>query len=101
VGRVATAREGYRTAQVSGALTTCAALIALSLVFFLSRREASIRAAAAAEIHHQREWLRATLASIGDAVIATDADARVVFLNGVARALTGWGDDAVGRPLDE
>src|SRR5205823_6556766 len=31
-----------------------------------------------------------TLASIGDAVIATDARARVTFLNPVAEALTGW-----------
>jgi PAS domain-containing protein len=37
----------------------------------------------------QQEWLRATLASIGDAVIATDAGGKVIFLNDVARALTG------------
>ena len=43
-----------------------------------------------------------TLASIGDAIITTDARARVTFLNPVAEALTGWPlADAVGRPLAE
>ena len=43
-----------------------------------------------------------TLASIGDAVIATDNQARVNFLNPAAEALTGWPPaDALGRPLTE
>jgi PAS domain S-box-containing protein len=46
------------------------------------------------------EGLRVTLASIGDAVIATDAEGRVVFLNPVAQSLTGWSDEeAHGQPL--
>jgi PAS domain S-box-containing protein len=48
----------------------------------------------------QSEWLRITLSSIGDAVISTDAEGRVTFLNGVAENLTGWSQaDALGRPL--
>jgi PAS domain S-box-containing protein len=44
--------------------------------------------------------LRTTLASIGDAVIATDRDGVVTLLNGVAVQLTGWSEaDAVGQPL--
>ncbi len=38
----------------------------------------------------QPEWSRATLASIGDAVITTDTAGRVTFLNPVAQTLTGW-----------
>lgn len=36
------------------------------------------------------EWLALTLASIGEAVIATDAEQRVVFMNRSAEILTGW-----------
>jgi PAS domain-containing protein len=40
-------------------------------------------------------------ASIGDAVIATDAEGRVTYLNGVTQRLTGWDQpDAHGRPLE-
>jgi PAS domain S-box-containing protein len=42
------------------------------------------------EARDQRELLHVTLSSIGDAVIATDRDGRVTFLNGVAEELTGW-----------
>ncbi|MGA2233398.1 MAG: PAS domain S-box protein, partial [Tepidisphaeraceae bacterium] len=43
-----------------------------------------------------------TLASIGDAVIATDDSARVSYLNPVAQQLTGWQPaDAIGRPITE
>ena len=48
------------------------------------------------------ENLRITLSSIGDAVIATDADARITLLNPVAENMTGWQQaDAIGRPIAE
>ena len=37
-----------------------------------------------------RRLLASTLSSIGDAVLATDRDGRITFLNPVAEALTGW-----------
>jgi PAS domain S-box-containing protein len=53
------------------------------------------------QTHRQREQLRVTLASIGDAVLTTDTEGRVTYLNAVAESLTGWTlDDAVGKPLD-
>jgi PAS domain S-box-containing protein len=43
-----------------------------------------------------------TLSSIGDAVIATDSQTRVGFLNPVAASLTGWApEEAIGQPLHE
>ena len=54
-----------------------------------------------AELRQQREWFEVTLASIGDAVITTDLDARVTYLNPVAEAMTGWTTrDAFGKPLE-
>jgi PAS domain S-box-containing protein len=54
------------------------------------------------EAERQREALRTTLASIGDAVIATDMGGRVTFMNAVAEELTGWNQDrAAAQPLPE
>lgn len=55
-----------------------------------------------AETRRARDWFLTTLSSIGDAVIATDPDGRVTFLNAVGQALTGWTqDEATGIPLDQ
>ena len=51
-------------------------------------------------LRSEKELFRVTLASIGDAVITTDASAHVTFLNTVAERLTGWDDLAArGHPL--
>src|SRR5258705_12462199 len=55
-----------------------------------------------AELFSEKELAQVTLASIGDAVLATDAGARVKFLNSVAEKLTGWSrTEALGEPLSE
>ena len=64
--------------------------------------QALLRAARLEGEEEARQWFTTTLRSIGDAVIATDAEGRVTFMNPVAEALTGWSEaDARGRPLDE
>ncbi|MBN1237187.1 MAG: response regulator [Gammaproteobacteria bacterium] len=65
-------------------------------------REVSRRVHAEEELHAQHEMLRVTLSSIGDAVITTDVDGRVTFMNPIAESHTGWAEDeAHGRPLEE
>ena len=50
----------------------------------------------------ERELAQITLNSIGDAVITTDFDGSVLFVNPVAEKLTGWTQNAaIGKPLDE
>jgi PAS domain S-box-containing protein len=56
----------------------------------------------ALELYNQREWFRVTLASIGDAVIATDPEGRIAFINEIAQCLTGWtAEQAKGQPLEK
>ena len=50
----------------------------------------------------RQEVFRVTLRSIGDAVITTDIDGRVTYLNEVAESLTGWSHhEALGQPLQQ
>src|ERR1700682_1808110 len=49
-----------------------------------------------------RRLLAATLSSIGDAVLATDREGRITFLNSVAETLTGWpASEARGKAVAE
>jgi PAS domain S-box-containing protein len=86
----ATAPAGYLLKPFSERELT----ITVEMALLRQQMEASLRA--------ERERLNVTLRSIGDGVIATDVEARVVLLNSVAEELTGWKqDEAIGRPLTD
>jgi PAS domain S-box-containing protein len=55
-----------------------------------------------ATLQVSEEKFAVTLNSIGDGVIATNAEGKVMFLNPVAEQLTGWTQaEAINRPVDE
>jgi len=54
------------------------------------------------QLMERERWFSATLSSIGEGVIATDAEGIVTFLNPVAEALTQWSiSDAIGLVIAE
>ena len=60
----------------------------------LEQTQASLR-------ESEQRWAT-TLASIGDAVIATDILGKIVFMNGIAEKLTGWSfSEASLKPISE
>jgi len=117
------AEEALRDAHFRRATTvnrfviaTAAALcvVVAVLLFTLTRRE--LKQLSGSFEHHlraeedksrqladSRERFQITLNSLGDAVIATDADGRVRYINPVAQQLTGWANylEARGRPLTD
>src|SRR5579863_2931816 len=68
-------------------------LFSISLLlscFVLLTRELSERKRAQEALAKSEKWFSTTLASVGDAVIATDMNGTVTFMNSVAQSLTGW-----------
>lgn len=73
-------------------LFTCALIIAIGEVARVAQRRT-------VESH---EVFRVTLRSIGDAVITTDTEGRITYLNEIAESLTGWSQkDALGKQLEQ
>ena len=97
--------NAFGIADTSGTLQVavfCGLTLSLSILIKViqdARKRAEQNASALAA---NRKQLATILASINDAVIATDTDGCVTFINGVAQSLTGWNSsDASGKPVHE
>ncbi len=94
-----------RLRLIAGMTLALVVLVGLGLVLVRHQLRAEHLASRLAVEQAEREAqkrLVATMRSIGDAVISTDADARVEFMNPIAEELTGWPlDEARGRPLGQ
>ncbi len=76
------------------------ASVAMGVIVFALALAVTRAHAQGRELAWQKEQLRVTLASIGDAVVCTDGNGRINFLNPVAEKLTGWTlEEARGRSL--
>ena len=65
-------------------------------------REDELRERHSRQMAEREEWFRTTLTSLGDAVIATDGEGGVTFLNPLAEQLTGNTLAAAkGKPIEE
>jgi len=103
-------RATVLNATVIGSAVGVSLLIAV-LLFTLTRRELmalsstyerhlQAEADQQQQLRESREWFQITLKSLGEAVVSTDRDGNVAFLNPVAQRLTEWEyETARGRPL--
>ena len=83
-----------RTADIVGLV---AYLFTCSLITFFGEAARLSHSRA----HQRHEVFRITLRSIGDAVITTDNEAHITYINSVAETLTGWShQEALGQPLE-
>ncbi len=105
-----TALQAERLAQSSARnrMLTMGVAVALLLMFvlvstyYLVRRQFQRVQMAQKDVAASEENLSITLLSIGDAVVATDTDARITRMNTVAETLTGWpAEQARGKHIAE
>jgi len=97
--RLAGERSGMFDAVTGTALMMMIFIVALAVMGYIASLRVSHSSVA---LRRQREWLRVTLTSIGDAILATDTAGKITFLNPVAEALTGCKEqEALGRPVQE
>lgn len=98
-------RDGAAAARRAFLITAIGSLIVLS--FFVVgnisiNRAVVAREGALTDAQNARDSLKTTIASIGDAVISTDAKGRIVFANKVAHSLLRAPEvDVVGKHLDD
>lgn len=89
--------EDYR--DIIFAVLSILILAILAWAYSQIRDEIARREAALIEARRQKDLFEVTLASIGDAVIVTDTNAQITFMNGAAEQVTGWSSsDALNQP---
>lgn len=87
--RLQAAADSTRSLVRALYIDTGVGMVGLVLLAFFILREMDQRDRHSAEIRQREEWFRVTLGSIGDAVIATDEQGRVIFINPIAEELIG------------
>ncbi len=100
--RLQAVNQSTRTLVRTLYLATGLAIFGLVFLALYIIREMDQREKHAAEIRAREEWSRVTLSSIGDAVIATDKNGSVTYVNQIAEDLTGIKlKEAKGQPIHQ
>lgn len=100
--RSSTYERSTRVTLASIWLTTAAAGVGLVCLAFYILRDIRFREEHAQYLEEREKWFRSTLTSLGDAVIATDAEGRVTFVNPIAEKILGEiSQDLYGKILDD
>ena len=100
--RSATYQRSVRVTIACIYLASGLAAIGLGFLAYFILHAIGLRERHARQIADREEWFRVTLTSLGDAVIATDEQGRVTFLNTVAEELMGVKvEQAKGRAIQE
>ena len=83
-------------------LTLVGIVLSLTLLFLIRVYPVSALRNATDLLSREKGRAKVTLHSIGDGVISTDSEDRVLLVNRVASSLTGWSqDEAAGKPIGE
>jgi PAS domain S-box-containing protein len=80
----------HRAYWLTGLFSLIAGMVIAGSIYRAVQRLNTVYASQLAAIFEKSQWLETTLRGIGDAVIACDATGKIVFMNGVAEACTGW-----------
>ncbi len=86
---------------IANAVAIGMAILTMATAWYLIDNELEKRRQAELAAQAERQNLMATLTSIGDAVIVTDADTRVRLINSVARELIGNSEPLIGKLLQD
>jgi PAS domain S-box-containing protein len=94
--------QGMSIAHATSVFAALLGLLMLGALVWQMRRNFIARDRSEAVLSDQRELFRTTLASLLEAVVTTDVDGRITYMNASAAALTGWPvTEAVGKPVGE
>ena len=100
--RSATYERSVRVTIACIYLASGLAAIGLGFLAYFILHAIGLRERHARQLAEREEWFRVTLTSLGDAVIATDEQGQVTFLNTVAEELMGVKvEQAKGRAITE